>query len=256
MASIERLPLSFQMYSARKFPPIDEQLPHLKEAGYDAVEPWPGAYQVDPAALRRALDAAGLGCFGMHVPLEGLEKDPDRYSDCALILGASRLIVPAVPSNSGADQPGFWIGIGQALRAAGETLADRGFQVLWHNHDGEYARLPDGSLPIDRLFEGAGDSIGFEIDCGWVVRAGADIRTELDRHSDRISAIHIKDIAPDGTAEEDGWTAIGDGLIEWPSLADAIRDTHVDHLVVEHDNPSDWKAFAVRSAAYLRRIQL
>lgn len=256
MASTESLPLSFQLYSARKFPPVDEQLPYLKEAGYDAVEPWPGAYLENPAALRRSLDAAGLGCFGMHVPLEGLEKDPDRYSDCASILGASRLIVPAVPPNSQADQPGFWTGIGRSLRAAGETFADRGLRVLWHNHDGEYARLPDGSLLIDRLFEGAGESIGFEIDCGWVVRAGADIRSELDRHRERISAIHIKDMAPDGTAEEDGWTAVGDGLIDWPSLADAIRSTNVDHLVVEHDNPADWKAFAARSAAYLRRIQL
>ena len=256
MASIKRHLLSFQLYSARKFPPVDEQLPHLKDAGYDAVEPWPAAYLENPAALRRSLDAAGLGCFGMHVPLEGLKKDPGRYSSCASILGANRLIVPAVPSNSGADQPGFWIGIGRALRAAGETLANRGLQVLWHNHDREYARLPDGSLPIDRLFEGAGDSIGFEIDCGWVVRAGVDIGSELDRHRERISAIHIKDMAPDGAAEEDGWTAVGDGLIDWPSLADSIRNTDVDHLVVEHDNPADWKAFAARSAAYLRRIRL
>lgn len=247
-----RYPIAYQLYSSRNFPPLDAQLPELKAMGYDAIEPWPPAYEADPAAFRRALDDAGLDCFGFHMPLTGLADDPDRYIDIAQTLGASYLIPPFVPEEDRRPTADFWKGIGQTLSKGADVAAKHGLKVLWHNHAFEYEPLPDGSRPIEHIL--AAQNVYFEIDCGWVTRGGADPAAELKRYADRILVIQTKDLAPEGTTEDDGWTATGDGVIDWAGLAPLFRESSAHHLCTEHDNPSDWRRFAKRSYDHLRSI--
>ena len=86
------------------------------------------------------------------------------------------------------------------------------------------------------------------------MRGGADPAAELARFADRILAIQPKDTAPLGTKKDDGWTATGDGIIDWKSLWPLFPKTKADHIVVEHDNPSDWRVFAQRSYDYLKKL--
>jgi sugar phosphate isomerase/epimerase len=249
-------PIAYQLYSSRNFPPLFAQLPKLKAMGYDAIEPWLPAYEDDPGAFRRALDDAGLQCFGFHMPLAGLVGEPQRFIDIASILGAKYLIPPYVSAEERQPTVSFWQGLGKKL-ARGAELADTvGLQVAWHNHDFEFVPLPDGSRPIDHIFEAGSSKVKFEIDCGWIVRAGADPAAELGRFADRIIAIQTKDTAPLGTKKDDGWVATGDGIIDWASLVPLFRKTKADHIVTEHDNPSDWLAFANRSIEHIKALGL
>lgn len=247
-------PIAYQLYSSRNFPPLAAQLPELRAMGYDAIEPWLPAYEADPAGFRRALDAAGLACIGFHMPLDGLTRDPARFIDIALTLGATYMIPPYIETARRENTAAFWAGIGAALAKGAERAALHGLTVAWHNHDFEYAPLPDGSRPIDHIL--APEAVMFQIDCGWITRAGADPAAELARYADKIVAIQTKDTAPLGTVADDGWTATGDGIINWAALAPRFRTTRATHLVTEHDNPADWRAFASRSLSHLRRIGL
>ena len=245
-------PIAYQLYSSRNFPPLEAQLPDLKAMGYDAIEPWLPAYEASPQAFRDALDAAGLKCFGFHMPLDGLIHDPARFIDIALTLGASTLIPPWIDPARRENTAAFWSGIGAALAKGAEQAAPHGLTVAWHNHDFEYHPLPDGSRPIDHIL--APEAVKFEIDCGWLTRAGVDPKAELLRYKDKIVIIQTKDTAPPGTTAEDGWTATGDGIIDWAALVPLFGQTAATHLVTEHDNPADWRAFARRSIDHLRRI--
>ncbi|WP_245487413.1 sugar phosphate isomerase/epimerase family protein [Rhizobium leguminosarum] len=102
----------------------------------------------------------------------------------------------------------------------------------------------------------SGDTVWFEIDCGWVTRAGADPAAELKRYADRIIAIQMKDMAPKGTATEDGWAATGDGMIDWEKFVPLFRETKAEHIVTEHDNPADWRRFARRSIEHIKALGL
>lgn len=249
-------PIAFQLYSSRLFPPVADHLPELKAMGYDAIEPWPPAYQDDPSAFRRRLDDSGLSCFGFHMPLAGLISEPNRYIEIAQILGARYLIQPFVPAEERQNTADFWQKIGGDLANGAERAARHGLLVAWHNHDFEYVPLEDRTRPIDHILQAAGDTVKFEIDCGWIMRAGADPAAELETYADRVAAVQAKDPAPAGTTEDDGWTATGDGIIDWPALVPLIGKTAADHIVTEHDNPSDWRQFAERSIRYLRQIGL
>lgn len=250
-----RYQISYQLYSSRNFPPLEAQLPVLKALGYDAIEPWLPAYEADAGAFRRALDQAGLACHGFHMPLSGLVDEPNRFIDIALTLGARYLIPPFVPEEQRINTKDFWKGIGENLAAGAERVGRHGLKVVWHNHDFEYAALPDGSRPIEHIL-GQGQDVLFEIDCGWVTRAGADPAAELVRYTDRIAFIQMKDTAPAGTTTDDGWTATGDGIIDWPALVPLMRKTAAEHIVAEHDNPADWQRFAGRSINYMRSLGL
>jgi sugar phosphate isomerase/epimerase len=103
---------------------------------------------------------------------------------------------------------------------------------------------------------GVSDAVKFEIDCGWIVRGGADPAEELRRYADRIVAIQLKDTAPLGTREEDGWTATGDGIINWAALVPLMERTAATHIVAEHDNPANWRRFASRSIDHMRTLGL
>ena len=250
-------PIAYQLYSSRNFPPLEAQLPELKAMGYDAIEPWLPAYEASSKTFRRALDGAGLKCFGFHMPLAGLVGEPNRFIDIALDLGASWMIPPYVTAEerAGADVS-YWRGLGGKLAVGAEKAKAHGLKVAWHNHDFEFVALPDGSRPIDHILAEGGPDVWFEIDCGWIRRANADPAAELIKFKDRIGVIQTKDTAPLGTIADDGWTATGDGIIDWAALVPLFRATKADHLVTEHDNPSNWRQFAQRSINHLRQLGL
>lgn len=248
--------IAYQLYSSRNFPPLADQFPILKSMGYDAIEPWLPAYENDPGLFRRQLDDAGLDCYGFHMPLDGLIAEPERYFDIAQTLGATYLIPPYVSPDEREPTPAYWQRLGEHLANGAQAAHKHGLVVAWHNHDFEFVPLPDGTRPIDHIFQAGGDAVKFEIDCGWIVRAGADPASELKRFADRIVIIQTKDTAPLGTTQDDGWTATGDGIIAWASLAPLFGRTKADHIVTEHDNPSDWQNFAHRSIDHLKSLGL
>lgn len=246
--------IAYQLYSSRNFPPLEAQLPELKAFGYDAIEPWLPAYEASPKAFRKALNDAGLACYGFHMPLAGLVDEPERFIDIALTLGANLMIPPYVTAEERENTPDYWKALGDKLAAGAQKAAPHGLKVAWHNHDFEYRPLPDGTRPIDHIL--AAENVWFEIDCGWITRAGADPAAELERYADRILAIQTKDTAPLGATVDDGWTATGDGIIDWEALAPRFGGTQADHIVTEHDNPSDWRRFAKRSIDKIRALGL
>lgn len=245
--------LSFQLYSARFFPPLSNQLPKLKAMGYDAVEPFMPLLE-DPAEFRRQTDGAGLACSGFHAHFHDLCADPQRFIDLSDEIGTDLIIPPWLAPEDRGTTGDAWKRIGEKLAVAAETVTAAGKVLAWHNHDFEFVPLSDGSVPIDHLFAAAGDKVSFEIDLAWVKRADADPAAALEKYVDRIVAIQPKDTAPKGTVAEEGWTAPGQGVLDWPALWPLMRKTGADYLIVEHDNPADWEKLASDAIAYLRQM--
>jgi len=244
--------ISFQLYSARKFPPLEAQIDTLAAIGYDAVEAYGDVYQSDPAAFRALLDRAGLSCPSVHVSLAALDADHARCVDGARTLGVEIVVVPYLqPQERPADAAG-WKAVGLRLASHARALAESGFQLAWHNHDFEFAPLPDGSRPIDHLLAPSG--VMWEADVGWICRAGQEPAGALAAFAGRLAAFHIKDLAPAGVTEEDGWTDVGAGSVDWPALWPTIAGSAAQLLICEHDNPADWQRFARRSHDYLSRL--
>ena len=244
--------ISFQLYSARKSPPIEAQLERIAAIGYDAVEPYAGAYQDDANGFRAKTDALGLAIPSAHMPLDLLDKDRARLIETAKALGVETVVLPHVGGDARPKDIAGWAAFGRRLGEHAGRLKEAGLKLAWHNHDFEYLPLGDGSRPIDHILAGPG--VLFEPDLGWIARAGADVAAEIARYSDRVACFHIKDTAEAGVTADDGWTDVGAGTIDWRALWPTIAATGAGLLVVEHDNPSNWQSFAKNSREYLSTL--
>ncbi len=245
--------LGFQLYSARNFPPLSDMLKKLAAAGYAHVEGFGGIYAtMDEAALkglRADLDANGLTMPTGHFGLDMLENDREQSLKIAKTLGIQAIYCPyLLPDQRPSDAAG-WFAFGKRLQEAGKPYRDAGISFGWHNHDFEFATLEDGSTPQEQILAG-GPDLGWEADIAWIIRGNADPLAWIESYGKRITAVHVKDIAPAGeNKDEDGWSDVGHGTVDWKALIAALQNTAVKYYVVEHDNPSDADRLITRSIA-------
>ena len=237
---------SYQLYSARNEKSLDDTLKTLKSLGYSQVEGWGGQF-ADPAALAASLKAAGLTMPTAHMGFTQLE-DTDAALKIVDQVGIKTVYCPAPPSSDYREGKGDWQDLADRLgKIAGKfKAAGKGFG--YHNHHWEFVELADGKTPIE-LILGASPDTQWEMDLAWVVKAGEDPVKWMDKLGSRITAVHVKDIAPAGQAlDEDGWADVGQGTLDWKSLMQVIRQkTKAQYFVAEHDKPSDAIRFARRS---------
>lgn len=243
---------SFQLYSARNTP-LSESLQIVAEAGYSGVEPFRGNFD-DSTAFRQALDSHGLAVPSMHINIGELREQLQMCLDRAKAFDCSHIVCPYLDISERPADAAAWRALAAELSDMAKRLKDAGFEFAWHNHDFELIALADGAVPMQILLEGAPE-MSWEIDVAWVVRAAVDPAPWIEQHGARISAVHLKDIAPSGECvDEDGWADLGHGTIPWSSLMTQLLQSPAQIYVMEHDNPSDLKRFASRSIASAKSL--
>ncbi len=238
----------YQLYSSRNFPPLGDTLAMLAKAGYSTVEGYGGLYD-HAATLAAQLKANHLRMPTGHFGLNMLEHEVAHALTFATTLGMERIYCPHIMPDERPKDAAGWRAFGARLDKIGAPYRDAGFGFGWHNHDFEFVALPDGTIPQAAMLEG-GPSLEWEMDVAWVIRGGADPKAWIAKYADRITAAHVKDIAPAGqNADEDGWADVGHGTVDWAGLVKALRGVGCQHLIMEHDNPADHHRFATRSLA-------
>lgn len=246
--------LALQLYSMRDCADQIALLAQLPALGITTVEGYGGVYG-DPAAYRAAMDANGITMPTGHMGLAEIEADFGATLAVAETLGLSRIFAPYLEEKDRPETAEGWADLGRRLNAAGQKYAAHDITFGWHNHDFEFVPLADGSTPMDILLEAAPD-ITWEADLAWIVRGGRDPMAYIQRYGDRLSAIHVKDIAAQGTnLEQDGWADLGAGTLDWAALLQACRNASGDLVyALEHDKPADPVAYATRSAAAFKTL--
>jgi len=245
--------LSFQLYTARNFPPLADTLAIVAKAGYTEVEGYGGVYG-DAKDLRNMMEAHGLTMPTGHFGLDMLEKQKSKTVSIARTLGVRNIFAPYVPAEQRPKNAAGWTKFGKRLAAIGEWVRSEGFGFGWHNHDFEYAKIAGGKTPHELIFAAA-PILDWEIDVAWIARGKANPVPWIKKYADRITSVHVKDIAPAGkNLDEDGWCDVGKGTVNWPACFAALKGTRAMNYVVEHDNPKNLEQFAKRSFDYVKKI--
>ena len=244
---------SYQLYTSRLHPPVENTLAMLAKCGYSEVEGFGGVY-ADPPKLRAALDANGLTMPTGHFALDMLEKKKKDVLRIARTLGMNKIIAPFVVPDQRPKTAKGWKDFGKRLNAICAVYRAEGFGVGWHNHDFEFVTLKDGVTPHELIFANA-PLLDWEIDVAWIVRGKSNPLKWIRQYAGAITIAHIKDIAPKGQNEdEDGWADVGEGTVKWAACMAALRQTRCMHWVLEHDKPSDDARFARRSIAAVKKL--
>ena len=115
-----------------------------------------------------------------------------------------------------------------------EKCREAGMVLLYHNHNFEFEKTPEGGYQLDALYETIpAEKLQTELDLCWVKVGGADPVTYLKKYSGRCPLVHVKDfIRKDG---EVVLVAVGDGEVGADAVVPAAVESGAKWLVIEQD---------------------
>lgn len=220
--------LGIQLYTVRDLTGDDvfrSTLTTLAELGFEGVEfAWRyGGMQ--PDELAAFLQSLGLACCGLHVQLEELLDPEHVVYDYARACGS-----PYITTSLCSRVEEWEDLLPQVSEAAGIAHA-QGLQFTYHNHWQEFVKL-GGSYALDVMKEQTGpDLVRFELDLGWIKKAGEEPLDYWHTYSGRVPQIHLRDY----DVEQDTVCDIGDGFIDLPVVAQQARAMGTEWLIYEQD---------------------
>ena len=255
-----------QLYTVSK--PLGEDAPgtlkQLHEIGYREVET-AGLMKHTAKEFRGFLDDAGLVCPSAHLQLT--EGDLSAQFEEANALGAHYAVSSVLRSFSpeflkaarAAMESGGTIPMPKVepmtaddfkhtaarMNEVGKAAKAAGLQYAYHNHNFEFQKMPDGSPAYDLLVkETDPELVKFEIDCGWMVVAGADPVKYFRDYPGRFRMLHIKDFKPVTRPTTDlmgkdrpQGADLGTGFIDYKPIFAAAKAAGIEHVFAEQEAP-------------------
>lgn len=245
-------PIAVQMYTLRDAGTLDQQLKIVHDAGVGAVETV-GTQNVSAAELKQLLERYSIKVISSHVQLADLRSDLDGVVAFNRSIGNTTLVVPYLDKKDRPTDAAGWTALGQELGRIAVLAKAQGMRLAYHNHDFELIDV-NGKTGLELLFAAAGPDLQTELDLAWVARAGHDPVVMLGKFRGHVFAVHAKDNAPRGQADDEGgFAAVGQGVLDWNAILPAAAAAGVQWYIVEHDHPRDPAKVIKTGTDYLRQ---
>ncbi|MDR7238205.1 sugar phosphate isomerase/epimerase family protein [Neobacillus drentensis] len=229
---MRNIPVAVQMYTLREESEKDfvGTLKKVAELGFDGVE-FAGYGGLTAKEVKSVLDELGLRAAASHVPLEHLETNLSQVIEEMKILGSKFIVCPYLMPDRRSEQD--YQALISFLNQAGETCQREGITLCYHNHDFELARLSDGRMALEAIFEDTNiDHVSAEFDIYWLTKAGEKPVEWINRYKNRTPLIHLKDMTID---EEQFFAELGTGGVNLESVLNLGEEAGVEWWVVEQD---------------------
>ena len=226
------------LYTVRE--PAQRDLPdtlhRVRDTGFEYVQ-WSGMPDLPAGEIRRSLDAAGLTTMAGHCTLEPFETDFENAVQFWHALGVRDLALASMMDDCRDTLEGWRWGLSRMIAVA-ERLLGEGIRFSYHNHDFEFERFAeDPRCKMDILLdETPPELVHAEFDTAWISTGNADPAVTIRRHAGRCPIIHVKDhkASTDSDAKAVP-TELGNGVLDWPGILAAARESGVEWLVYEQD---------------------
>ncbi|MCL2495204.1 MAG: sugar phosphate isomerase/epimerase [Oscillospiraceae bacterium] len=224
------------------FDDIENILGSMAEIGYDGAEL--GGRFLDPdepdfyAAL---LESAGLALPAIHVGGDFLDRDSvdsqleeiGETIELARQLGCRYIYLSGDYREGKADED--YLHEAQLYSEIGAQCAEAGLVLCYHNHDWEIANDFHGlNLLLDNI---DADLMKLVPDIGWIKVAGADPVAFMEKHGDRVEALHFKDFKHDGTPR--AFTELGTGITDFRAVFGFVKDRPGEFWITAEQDETD-----------------
>jgi sugar phosphate isomerase/epimerase len=262
----------------------------LSGMGYKEAElygPYPfstKAAQDRWAAVTPSLGFKGSGFFGhsagevkeifaknnmrvpsMHTDLDTLENGMDKLAEAANTLGATYVILPAIPEDRRKTLDDYKK-MAETFNRIGANAKKGGIRFGYHNH-GYGLKEIDGKIPLNLILDNTDPSLVYlEMDLYWTTAGGADPIAYLTHYPNRYKLMHVKDMSKKVRFSGDGgdskqWielfpymTTAGNGVLDLKNILPKAKASGVDHFIVEQDMVKDPQIALKKSFDYLNTI--
>ena len=251
---MKKISFALQLYTVRDFLEKDFEgtIKQVKEIGYKYVE-LAGMCGVQPEKLKSVLDANSLTVLSAHVPYNELSENTDKTIKLYKSVGCRFIAIPWI-SGEIFQNTNSLDNFTAEVKKIGEICGENDVTLLYHNHDFEFCKLPNGAYGLDYFYEHVPPGmLQTQIDTCWVKVAGLDPAAYIRKYAGRCPVVHLKDFYIEGVAEgmyelvgqeNDGqkektgvfeFRPVGHGLQDFPSIYTASRESGAEWAVVEQD---------------------
>ena len=269
---MSKMKIGLQVYSIRDVAEKDfvDAMKAVKEIGYDGVE-LAGMYGIPAADVKKILDDIGLECISAHVSYAELMNDLEGTVAAYNTVGAKFIALPYMGESDRPTAPGF-DKVLENIKKISDECKKYGITLLYHNHDFEFEKMPDGTYALDYLYKTAGlDVIKPEFDTCWVRVAGENPVDYINTYAGNCPVVHLKDFVGGKSAnmyaligidkeadvtEEFRFRPVGYGVQDFPAIVKASEDCGAGWVIVEQDNSYETPTLenAKLSREYLKTI--
>lgn len=272
---MKQFKIGVQLYSVRDDMEKDFEgtLQKIADMGYEYVE-FAGYYGRSSAEIKTILDNLGLKCISVHQGLEFFDEKPQEAVDFLKGFGVKYVVIPWYDKAKLAGEA--WETTKATFNRVSALLKANDMKLLYHNHDFEFEKLPDGRYIHDRIMSEV-EGIDPEFDTCWVHYAGIDPSLKIKEFATRVEVVHLKDFAcknlaagpvyalidADGKAQGGSqadkgfeFRPLGMGIQNIPEIIAACEASGSEYLIVEQDQSvgrSPLEAVAI-SRDYLKSI--
>jgi len=208
----------------------------IHEIGYASIETYPLVYNRPAKELKALIEGTGLKVPSGHFEYDTLEE----HVDYAAELGLEYMICPMIARPLWDSVDGFKQAAAHLNKAAARARA-AGLKFGYHPHNYEFKKLEGGS-GFEVLMRELDPQVKLELDIYWAIEGGADPLALMQKYSDRLALIHIKDRKPvagftyspmDKQAAH--FTEAGSGTINWKAMLGEARKLGIRQYFVDQD---------------------
>lgn len=223
-------PVAVQPYTIREALSRDYAgaLERVAEIGYKGIELGRPPAGMTVSGQKALLDRLGLKVIGTHAGFDTLDFDPYAIADYLEEVDGGKYVSISLRF----DSKQAVLDKAKKMNEIGATFRKRGITFLYHNHDWEFAKL-DGEYILDVLLrETDPELVQTEPDTYWIRKGGEDPAAYLRKLKNRAPLLHIKDME---AGDERFFAEIGEGVLDFPGIAEAAEEIGVQWMVVEQD---------------------
>lgn len=142
---------------------------------------------------KKLIDEAGLIVTGIHEDIDTIKKDVDAVIAEAKHYHTDKIIITGLYHFDYTDINALKE-LCDDLNALGKQLDQSDIHLLYHNHNCEFRRLPDGSTSYDYIISHTDSRyLNFELDSYWPTEAGVPAITLMKKLGSRMKLYHIND---------------------------------------------------------------
>jgi sugar phosphate isomerase/epimerase len=249
-----------QLYTLRDVIPNDPKgtLKQVASFGYKQIESYEHSsmgmfWGMKNTEFKKLMDDLGMKIVSSHC---NINQDFERKAAETAEIGMSYLLCAYLgPQKTIDDFKKF----AETFNQRGEICKKNGIKFGYHNHDYGFVQL-EGQYPQDVLMQNTDKNlVDFEMDIYWVVTAGQDPITWIDKYPGRFKLCHVKDRKKSASlSDRDASVILGTGSIDFKKILKEADARGMEYYIVEqeaYENTTPLDA-AKADADYLKNFRL
>ena len=163
--------------------------------------------------------------------MKNLLENSQQIIDEASAGGVEYLVAAHLPISTGKEVRDSL----DILNKAGEAVKKAGMQLIYHNETADFVQV-DGKTPYEVfLTETDPNTLKFELDFGWAIKAGIDPVKLFERYPGRFPLWHIKDL----DKEYKTVLPLGQGVIDYKKYFEYAKSSGLQYYFIEHEAAAD-----------------